>query len=100
MTDGEVLDQGTTKGLELEERPRTDARRRLKIALSCSAVAGLVLIGDFVRQADARAESAAAAKKKPERHKPPPHSSLALMIPWTVALLSVVALIIVVVTVE
>ncbi len=67
------------------------------MALACSAVAGLVLVGDFVHQLDARAESAAAAKKT-KHQRPPRHTKWALVIPWIISLLSVVALIIVIVT--
>ena len=68
----------------------------MKVALSCAAVAGLVLVGDYVRQLDVRAESAAAAKKA--RHqRSPRHTKWALVIPWIISLLSVVALIIVIV---
>jgi hypothetical protein len=96
MTDHETPDQAAATGSELEERPRPATRRRLKVALSCSAVAGLVLVGDFVRQSEARAESAAAVKKG--RHqKPPRQRNWSLMIPWIISLLSVVALIIVIV---
>ncbi len=96
MTDDEVFDRGI-EGVELEDRSRNGTRRRLKIALSCSAVAGLVLVGDFVRQADARAESAAGAKKLVKHPKPSGPSPWVLMIPWIISLLSVVALIIVIV---
>ena len=101
MTDGEVLDQAATTGVELEEQPRQDTRRRLKRALSCSAVAGLVLVGDFVRQADARAELAAAAKKKkPGRQRRPRKSTWLPVIPWAIAFLSVVALIVAIVVIK
>ena len=100
MTDGEVLDQAATTGVELEEQPRQDTRRRLKRALSCSAVAGLVLVGDFVRQADARAELAAAAKKKPGRQRRPRKSTWLPVIPWAISFLSVVALIVVIVVIK
>jgi hypothetical protein len=96
MSDDEALDHAAAAGSGLEEQPRQDALRRLKIALACSAVAGLVLIGDFVRQADARAESAAAARKA--RHqKPARHTKWSLVIPWIISLLCMVALIIVLV---
>jgi hypothetical protein len=96
MTDDETLDRAAAAGYEPEERPRDGTRRKLQVALSCSAVAGLVLIGDFVRQADARAESAAAARKA--RHqRPPRHTKWSLVIPWIISLLSMVALIIVIV---
>jgi hypothetical protein len=96
MSDDEALDHAAAPGSGPEEQPRQDAPRRLKIALACSAVAGLVLIGDFVRQADDRAESAAAARKaRPQR--PPRHTKWSLVIPWIISLLSMVALIIVLV---
>ena len=96
MTDDEALDQAASAGYEPEERPRRGSVRRLKVALACSAVVGLVLVGDFVRQSDARAESAAAARKA--RHqRPRRHTKWALVIPWLISLLSVIALIIVIV---
>lgn len=99
MPDDETLERAAAAGYEIEVRPRTGAWRRLQIALSCSAVAGLVLIGDFVRQADARAELAAAARKA-RRQRAPRQTKWSLVIPWVVSLLSIVALIIVIVVTQ
>jgi hypothetical protein len=96
MADDETLDEAARKGAELEEGSGPGVPRRLKTALSCSAVAGLVLVGDFVRQADARAELAAAAKKA-KHQRSPRHTNWVPLVPWVISLLSVVALIIVIV---
>ncbi len=88
---------GNAGSPELGEQTRRRSLGRLKTALSCSAVAGLVLIGDFVRQADARAEAAAGAKKMAKRPTPVERSRWVPMVPWAISLLSVVALIIVIV---
>ena len=71
---------------------------RLKTALSFSALAGLILLGDIVNRLTVEAEATATGSETTRDPKPPRRSKGAQVIPWVIACLSVAALIIVVAT--
>ena len=75
---------------------------RLHRALSCSALAGLVLLGEYAHRLQAKtvAEMAAAGSKKTGHATPPGASRGPQLIPWVISFLSVVALIVVIVVVK
>ena len=71
---------------------------RLKNALSFSAFAGLILLGDIVHRLTVDAEAEMAELEPTRDPKPSGRSKGAQIVPWVITCLSVAALIIVLAT--